>query len=1372
MQLLMLALLVLVATESASSQHVRYVKPNNSSLSCPGQPCLTLDQYTSQAAKYFTAGSDFLFLAGKHSVHTTVILQNISDVIFRPKENDSDVTILCMEKFTIQCKNVTNLTIEGITFVLYGDGITPTRQSSILSIFDSKEVSLCNLRFRGTLGVQKTLVRAAHCIHSNVTILSCLFEGSTGYRGGAILASDRSSITLGATIFTKNKAVHSGGAIFANKSTLLLNETLGNTFTFNSAGLDGGALFCLNSSIITGINNATDPSLDDEEAVPNTIFESNSADSNNGGAIYCKNGNLHFTARALFACNIAGANGGAIAIHGIAAAFLGGTAIDFNNNVANDIGGGVAINSTQLVIATERINFINNSAGINGGALDIDFSSLIITSEIMNIVNNSVYDHIGGGINVFESVLIVNTTNELNLIGNYAYFQGGGIHCVFSTCIVKMANFIRNSAYTGGGFDCEGHSNCSIASANFINNTGAVAAGESTISHHDINVMGNSGSAIFVADSNVTFSGDTRISENIGEIGGGIRAVKSSVFFMGTIVFETNNAIATDGGAIFMFNTHLLLAGIVLFENNSAVENGGAISVTGTSSIILSGNVTFASNQAEIGGAMYFENGATVMVKLNTSLVTSHNYATKQGGAIYHTDSIISSQCKFTRSEDDEDDNVDIDISGLPNCFLLLEFQVLYNGSRAPWSISSNYDSAGVDGGFLYGGLLDKCQVFITYKEDSIIAFGVETLYYMMLDYKILNVKSKDTAVSKPVTSEPYVLCFCESNQEFNCSDVKSIETYRGRKFTVRILALSQGDTVSSTPLRAELSPTARLKSNQVTQGLPQNCTDMPYSLYSTEEQEVLKLYPDGGSCRDIGMARAVVNVKLLPCPDAFTLSGDHCACEERLQEYSAECTIFDDDFYITINAESKFWVSALYSNGTYQGLILSGTCPIGYCKTKSVNISILEPDIQCDQDRSGMLCGACAVNSSLVFGNSKCQVCSNTYIILLLPFAAAGIVLVIFISILRMTVATGLINSVILYANIVQANRNLLFPGSTNTNVLTVFIAWMNLDLGFQTCFYHGMDAHVQTWLQFAFPLYVWVLISLIIFTSRYSMRVTKLIGSNPIAVLATLLLMSYTKIIKIIIDVYSPVRLYYPGNETVTMWLKDANMPYLQSWHLVLAVVTTLVLIFLFLPYTLLLLLGYKLYRFPRRWYFCWLIKIKPLLESYYAPYKPHTRYWTGFLLLVRCPLYIIFSFNSVGTKTKSLLAINIAVATLTIVLLSIKVYTRAYNNVIEALVYLNLIVLSAAALSGVNSPAVVNSLVGIVFSIMVGIIVYHFHIFYFAKLWQRVLAKLTGGAGNELAKLTEDAGNEQADEATEQLHCLPKRPVVTRSVIERVN
>ena len=443
--------------------------------------------------------------------------------------------------------------------------------------------------------------------------------------------------------------------------------------------------------------------------------------------------------------------------------------------------------------------------------------------------------------------------------------------------------------------------------------------------------------------------------------------------------------------------------------------------------------------------------------------------------------------------------------------------------------------------------------------------------------------------------------------------------------------------------------------------------------------------------------------------------------------QYPVNCTIADTP-YLTKTAGLNFWIGVWCVNTTYQGLVLCESCPEEYCKKGAVNVTIDNPDMQCDFNYTGLLCGACAANHSLMLGSSQCQVCSNTYLALLLPFAAAGVALVVFLTSLRLTVATGTLNSIILYVDILQVKRSMFIPRNS-INLLTVFLAWMNLDLGFQTCFYDGLDAYALTWLQFAFPLYVWLIIGLVIFVSRYSITVSKLIGCNPVAVLATLLLMSYTKILKIIIEVYSYENLYYPDNRTVPVWLKDANVPYLELRHLFLKVVTSLVLVFLFLPYTLLLLLGHRLYRFTGKKHWCWLNRLKPLLDSYYAPYKNHTRYWTGFLLLVRCALYIVFSLSS---ASNSRLTIMPTFAVIGFIIGYLRIYKNTLINLVEASVCLNIILLSAVLSAETQTNHVivvlVYSLVGLVFVVMIALIAYQFHLLYIAKtaLWLRLKNK----------------------------------------------
>ena len=125
----------------------------------------------------------------------------------------------------------------------------------------------------------------------------------------------------------------------------------------------------------------------------------------------------------------------------------------------------------------------------------------------------------------------------------------------------------------------------------------------------------------------------------------------------------------------------------------------------------------------------------------------------------------------------------------------------------------------------------------------------------------------------------------------------------------------------------------------------------------------------------------------------------------------------------------------------------------------------------------------------SLVLGSDQCLNCSNTYLLLLLPFAVAGVVLVAFIKLLDITVSSGFINGLIFYSNIVKVNEHIFLPHRT-TNPITLFISWFNLDLGIETCFYDGLDAYAKAWLQFVFPFYLWCIAGLIIISARYSIR------------------------------------------------------------------------------------------------------------------------------------------------------------------------------------------------------------------------------------------------------------------------------------------
>ena len=42
------------------------------------------------------------------------------------------------------------------------------------------------------------------------------------------------------------------------------------------------------------------------------------------------------------------------------------------------------------------------------------------------------------------------------------------------------------------------------------------------------------------------------------------------------------------------------------------------------------------------------------------------------------------------------------------------------------------------------------------------------------------------------------------------------------------------------------------------------------------------------------------------------------------------------------------------------------------------------------------------------------------------------------------------------------------------------IFIARLNLDFGIETCLYYELDTYTKAWLQFVFPVYIWILVGL----------------------------------------------------------------------------------------------------------------------------------------------------------------------------------------------------------------------------------------------------------------------------------------------------
>ncbi len=194
-----------------------------------------------------------------------------------------------------------------------------------------------------------------------------------------------------------------------------------------------------------------------------------------------------------------------------------------------------------------------------------------------------------------------------------------------------------------------------------------------------------------------------------------------------------------------------------------------------------------------------------------------------------------------------------------------------------------------------------------------------------------------------------------------------------------------------------------------------------------------------------------------------------------------------------------------------------------------------------------------------------------------------------------------GTVNGLIFYANVVWAS-SVTFLSSTNP--YTVFIAWLNFDLGIESCFANHLNAYLKTWIQL---LYSQVAIALLLVLCRYSSFAARVLGNNSIPVLTTLLLLSYAKLARIIIIVLSFSVINDSQGGVSVRWTYDGTVEYFGLKHAFLGGFAIFTFLFLFLPYTSLLLFARWIQRMPCQSYWVrrWILRLKPYFDAYGAPF-----------------------------------------------------------------------------------------------------------------------------------------------------------------------
>ena len=754
------------------------------------------------------------------------------------------------------------------------------------------------------------------------------------------------------------------------------------------------------------------------------------------------------------------------------------------------------------------------------------------------------------------------------------------------------------------------------------------------------------------------------------------------------------NAIkeATNDGGILDF---VSTSGILIINSNFISNNGTAISLR-ESSVEFIGNIVFRNNRGMNGGALrlcQFSKMYLLVTSRGLHMNFINNSATSMGGAIY----VAQEQCVETS----------------PPCFfqpIIPRYVNFINDILQQMNLTLTFqnNTANLAGNAVYGGEVDNC--YITARQGFIKS---NTYLSHKIFNTIFNFSGQHNSSQSTIASTPYGVCFCNASNgtldSLWCNNMTyPLVVSPGQTVSFGVTAIGQRNgTVPTSPVYFEFGNiketsdnTTQLMFDNYQHLVQDRCNILNARVYSKEKNAAFNITMRQVSKKQLRHARyspSHLLIQIGKCPWGFSLSGSPpytCICDELFTNFSSKYVCDVDTAIISRPggnfAGHMYWLgcnnSAFESSKHLQcrSVSLSDECPRHYCRSETVNISLETLDYQCATGREGVLCGRCKQNYSLALGTSRClSNCSNFMAFVVLAVCAvSGVLLVVFLIACNLTVSEGTINGLLFYAHVVHRNSQSFFPGSTgfsNSNIFRLFIAWLNLDLGFEVCFYKSLTQYQKTWLQFCFLFYLWMLELVIIILSRRYIFFTRLVGRNVVKVLATLFLICYAKTISIAISSLEFASIRSSGLSVTKVWLFDGNVAYLYGKHIPLFLLG-IVLIFISLAYTLTLLFIQCLQRRSNLYCLRWVDKLRPFFEAYTGPCQINYRFWPGFLFFVRLTLY---TFSSI-LRGKPVIILNITTAACIVILIFAfvspnGVYKQWPLNILESFFIINLGILS---------------------------------------------------------------------------------------------
>ncbi|XP_065914017.1 uncharacterized protein [Dysidea avara] len=742
--------------------------------------------------------------------------------------------------------------------------------------------------------------------------------------------------------------------------------------------------------------------------------------------------------------------------------------------------------------------------------------------------------------------------------------------------------------------------------------------------------------------------------ENEGDSGSAIYTQLSE--FRASLESEINGGIRYDlvdvnalhnklsPGTNLDYSTDRVITGVFSFENCQAhFQCSSACNFTGNqpsviygrnSGIIMSGRAVFELNEANYGGALRLLD-TVVYVHTGSVLWFENNFATAAAGAI---------DINFSNTNVQTEDICPIQFTGNSSAIFELEdlhkLNVSIGFSENHAVTQTSLQSINANVFYVCSWYPDTLTQIDLGIHTPVINGTRDSVYRHVFDFYPIG------SVNSHLFILGYIFCVCDETSTYNttaCLRDQQVNLNKpvvpGRSFNISVVSL---DVVGSIGYSQSLYSRVYHNSvadEQLVLGDGQNVR--PFSTYNVNKTctnadfVVFGRYPEipNNGTLEISLTNQRYSLKV-----KFNFST--CSVGFKLHPFTNETFgCICDDFFDTktdgrfecdattgniIRHRSQAWLSVI--NGDLQ---YARICSPTYCHDRLITFDLGEEDVLCNNHHSGRVCGGCEDGFSRVFGSDTCKKCDNAWLATIVLYAILGTVLVLILFAFKFSVTLGTINGLIFFCNVISINEQLFFNIEISRfSFLRVFISLINLDLGFEICFYDGMTELAKTGLQFVFPVYLWLLMLIIIYMGKFYFRTLKLSTHSALPVLATLILLSYSKLLRTTISVFASDTMPSSEHGSIYVWQPDPNVEYFTGGHIALFVIAVFFLLVFIIPFVICFTFPSLALRSRRLSYFF------PILDCYFAPYKVKYRYWFGLRALLLLYLSgmeaIIFSYR----------------------------------------------------------------------------------------------------------------------------------------------